>query len=293
MLLVVGNTTLDTTFRIDRLPVPGETVLAAGAVDGLGGKGANQAVTAARCGADVAFVSAVGSDAAGDLALTLLGAEPLGLDGVVRVPAPTDRSFIAVSDDGENTIISTHDAAAALDVDHVDPALAVLDFGDTVLLQGNLSAALTAHCLQVASARGARTLINPAPIQFDYGAIWPFVDCVILNAVEALTLAGTDEPVAAGRLLQAEGVGIVIVTLGADGAVMIGDGVDQIPAPDVRAVDSTGAGDVFCGVLAAAETSGTPMPSAARRAVSAASLCVTRPGAHAAIPTPAELAAIA
>ena len=293
MLLVVGNTTLDTTFRVDRLPVPGETVLAAGAVDGLGGKGANQAVTAARCGADVVFVSAVGSDAAGDRALALLAAEPLGLSNVVRVPTPTDQSFIAVSDDGENTIISTHEAAAALAVDHVDPDLATLDAGDTLLLQGNLSAGLTARCLQMAQARGVRTIINPAPIQFDYGEIWPFVECVILNAVEALTLAGVHDAVAAGRRLQAKGVGIVIVTLGAEGAVIIGDGINRIPAPDVTAVDSTGAGDVFCGVFAAAETIGTPLLSAARRAVFAASLCVTRPGAHAAIPTSAELAAIA
>ena len=158
-----------------------------------------------------------------------------------------------------------------------------------ILLQGNLSAAVTEHCLRSAKARGARTLINPAPIQFAYGPLWPLIDIAIVNGVEVTTLSDEADPETGARRLQAEGAGTVIVTLGADGALIVGPETGRVASPRVTPVDTTGAGDVFCGVLAAMTAEGMPILAAAERAAAAASLCVTRPGAHAAIPTPAEL----
>ena len=290
MLLVVGNTTLDTALQVDRLPLPGETVLAGGRADGLGGKGANQAVTAVRCGVPVVFVSAVGSDRAGDRLLATLAGEGIDPDRILRKDGPTDRSFIAVSRDGENAIISTHAAAAAISTGDVDPALAFLGPDDTVLIQGNLSLAVTEHCLRSARDVGARTLINAAPIQFAYDGLWPATDIAILNAVETAALSGDADPQAGGQRLRASGVGTVIVTLGADGAVIVGTDIQQVSSPRVAAVDTTGAGDVFCGVLAAMIAERAPLAPSVERATAAASLCVTRPGAFAAIPTRAELA---
>ena len=290
MLVVVGNTTLDTTFRVDRLPVPGETVLASGIAEGLGGKGANQAVAAARCGAPVVFASAVGADAAGDQACRALAEDGIGLDYVHRHDGPTDRSFIAVSRDGENAIISTHAAAAALTADAVNPALKPLGAGDVLLMQGNLPAGVTGHCLGRARAVRTRTIVNPAPIEFDYDDLWPLIDIAVLNAVELEVLSGSADAEAGGRALHAKGAGIVVVTRVAEGVVIVGEGIQRIPVRSVAAVDTTGAGDVFCGVLAALIEGGEDVSVAAQRAAEAASLSVTRPGAHASIPTLEELA---
>ena len=290
MLVVVGNTTLDTTFYVDRLPVPGETVLASSIAEGLGGKGANQAVATARCGVPVIFASAVGADAAGDQACRTLAEDGVGLDHVHRHDGPTDRSFIAVSRDGENAIISTHAAAAALIADAVDPALQPLGAGDVLLMQGNLRAGVTEHCLRRVRAAQARTIVNPAPIEFDYDDLWSLIDIAVLNAVELEALSGSADAEAGGRALRAKGAGIVVVTRGAEGVVIVGEGVQRIPVRSVAAVDTTGAGDVFCGVLAALIESGDDVSVAARRAAEAASLSVTRPGAHASIPTAEELA---
>ena len=264
-------------------------MLAEGQADGLGGKGANQAVTAARCGVPVGFVSAVGTDAAGDRALAVLAGEDIDTRMVLRKNGPTDRSFIAVSQDGENAIISTHTAAAAISIADVEPALASLRPDDTVLLQGNLSFEVTRHCLRFVRSMGGRTLVNPAPIQFSYDGLLPLIDIAILNTVEVAALSGQADPRAGGRHLRADGIGTVIVTLGADGAAIVDSHVREVPSPRVVAVDTTGAGDVFCGVLAAMIVQGSPIVSSVGKAAAAASLCVTRPGAFAAIPSVAEL----
>ena len=290
MLVVVGNTTLDTAFRVERLPVPGETVLASGIVESLGGKGANQAVAAARCGAPVAFVSAVGADAAGQQACRILAHNGIGLGRIHRHHGDTDRSFITVSQDGENAIVSTHAAASSLTADIVDPALADLRAGDVLLMQGNLSAEVSKRCLRRGKAAGACTIVNPAPIQFGYDDLWPMIDIAVLNAVELADLSGSADAAAGGRTLRAQGAGTVIVTLGADGAAVVDDRVRHVPAPSVAAVDTTAAGDVFCGVLAALIDGGAEVFPAAQRAADAAGLSVTRAGAHTAIPTAAELA---
>jgi ribokinase len=236
-------------------------------------------VTAHRAGAEVRFVAAVGRDAAAGLVLERLAAEHIPTDGLHRVEAPTDESLVLVAGGtGENAIVSTAAAARALPLPAAVAAMDGLAPGDLVLLQGNLARELTEAALRRARERRLRTLLNPAPVAFDYTGLFELVDVAVLNAVEAASL-------------RPEAAGAVILTEGAEGARLVVNGraVLHEPAPPVTAVDTTGAGDVVCGVVTAALAQGLDLAAALRWAVAAAALKVTRQGAFAGLPTAQEL----
>jgi ribokinase len=167
--------------------------------------------------------------------------------------------------------------------------------GDVLLVQGNLSREVTCACLARARAAEATTLLNAAPIDFDYAGLWPFVDIAILNQIEAQTLTGEAGIDAATEVLRGRGVGKVVLTLGPGGALVQEEqGLAQrVPAPAMTAVDTTGAGDVVVGVVAAGIDRGLPLMPAVRWAVAAASQKVTRPGTSSGFPSSVELAALA
>ena len=289
-VLVIGNCTLDISFRVLRFPKPGETLLADGSTRDLGGKGANQAVAAARTGVPVAFCAAVGADENGEEMRARLTEEGVGTDHVATSPLPTDVSIIYVTPEGENSIVSTHAAAASMDMARVEPALGAVAAGDILLMQGNLSHDLTRGCLEAGRERGAVTVLNPAPIHYRYDAIWPFVDCAIVNEVESEHLTGSADPFTAAGRLSGRGVGHVVVTLGSRGAVVSeGESLREVPAERVEAADTTGAGDVFCGVFAACIARSLPIEPATRGAVRAATLSVTRHGTQRAFPSRSEI----
>ena len=289
-VLVIGNCTLDIAFHVPRFPRPGETVLADSSARDLGGKGANQAVVAARSGAPVAFCAALGADENGAAMRARLAAEGVGTDHLATPPAPTDESIIYVTPQGENSIVSTHAAAASMDMALARPVLAAARAGDILLMQGNLAHEVTRGCLEEGRRRATVTVLNPAPIQYEYEAIWPFVDCAIVNEVESEHLTGSADPATAARRLVERGVRQVAVTLGARGALVAEDeSIREIPAEPVEAVDTTGAGDVFCGVLAASMACGLGVGPAARGAVRAATLSVTRHGTQRAFPSRSEI----
>ena len=289
-VLVIGNCTLDISFRVPGFPRPGETVLAHGSARDLGGKGANQAVAAARSGAPVVFCAALGADEIGEAMRARLSGEGVCTDYLAAALVPTDESIIYVTPAGENSIVSTHAAAASMDMPHARPALEAADAGDILLMQGNLSHEVTRGCLEEGRRRQVVTVLNPAPIQYGYDAIWPFVDCAILNEVESEHLTGSADPAAAARRLVGQGVRHVIVTLGARGALVAEDESNrEIPAERVNAVDTTGAGDVFCGVFAAGMARGLAVEPATRGAVRAATLSVIRPGTQSAFPSRSEI----
>jgi ribokinase len=289
-VVVIGNATVDLSYEVPRLPAAGETVLAQAKQVDAGGKGLNQAVVARRAGAEVVYCAPLGSDALAEVILERLETEGLGVRHLWRLPVPTDESLIFVTPSGENAIVSTAAAAHALDQAAVAPVLAVLRASDLLLMQGNLTRALTAFCLTRASAAGVRTMLNPAPIAFDYNGLWPAVDIAVVNEVESACLSGEPDPSAAADALRREGVGAVVTTLGAKGVRLVdGEGERQVPAPEVKAVDTTGAGDVFCGVLAAALEAALDWQAALRWAVAAASLSVTRRGTASAFPSADEL----
>lgn len=277
-LLVLGNAMVDHSYALPRLPQAGETLLATGKRAAPGGKGLNQAVVAHRAGAKVRFVAALGDDPDGRLIRATLAAEGLATDGLVTVDSPSDESAILVGADGENLIVSTAAAAAALPRELAEAEAGALAPGDRLLLQGNLTREATESAMLAARGRSASVLLNPAPIAFDYAGLLELADVAVFNEVEAAAL---------GRRRAK----VTVLTRGARGLVLEGpDGALEIPAPPVQAVDATGAGDVVCGVLAAGLELGLPMPASLRWAVAAAALKVARAGAFAGLPTAAELA---
>ena len=293
MIHVFGNAAVDTVIKLDRLPRPGETVVARGAADDLGGKGANQAVVLARCGQRVRLVAALGVDAVGERIRENLAAEGVETDGLRTWPGASDRCVICVDRHGENTIVSLIDAALEFD------PLAPTDFdrwivpGDWVLLQGNLRASVTRGCLALAKSRKAMTALNPSPTYAASDYDWSLVDLVVLNRGEALELGGRDDPVEAARVLLGAGAGSVVVTLGAAGAALVLAGETlRAQAPQVVAVNTVGAGDVFCGTLVAGRAEGLAWVDALRAASQAAAICVARVGVLSSFPTREEMAKI-
>ena len=290
-ILVLGNSTLDTAFYVPHLPRSGETIIAdLREVDG-GGKGANQAVAAARAGADVWLAAVIGRDSDGALLRARLAAEGLNLTYLVeRDTVQTDQSVIFIDAAGENVIASTCAAAESLASIDADRALDTVERGDLLLMQGNLSHATTGHALRRARAHGAVTLVNAAPIRFAYEDLWPHIDFAIMNAFELERLSHRSAIADGGAAIVERGARCVIVTRGADGVLVTSPASqEEIPGAAVTAVDTTGAGDVFCGVFAAGIARQRAVTEAARWAVRAAALSVTRRGTQRAIPTREEM----
>ena len=292
MIHVIGNAAVDSVIRVERFPRPGETIVALGASEDLGGKGANQAVAAARCGTPVRLVAPIGDDALGERIRSSLAREGVETDGVTISPHGTDRCVITVDGHGENTILSLIDAAR-----HFDPIAEThieswISAGDLVVMQGNLRPGVTRDCLALAKSKGATTVLNPSPTYAAGDYDWTLVDVVLVNRGEAVELAGGEAGEAAASLCK-NGAGAVVLTLGAGGAAFFSaDDVFCVPAPQVVAIDAVGAGDVFCGVLIAAKARGRNGREALAVAVEAASISVTRKGVLASFPSRKEMAGI-
>ncbi|MEU3491910.1 ribokinase [Kitasatospora cineracea] len=293
-ITVVGSVNRDLVLTVEDLPRPGETVLARGFVEGVGGKGANQAVAAARLGSQVRLVARVGAD--GEPIRRVLAAEGVDLDAVLTAPdARTGIASVVVDRAGENTIVVNPGANAVLSVEDLPQWLARTP-GEVVLVQHEVAADVVEAAVLRAREQGGTVVLNPAPARPVAPAALAAVDVLVPNLGELAALLGA-EPVsglaAARALLERAGLpcGAVVVTLGADGALIKQPGrpAVHLPAPVVDAVDTVGAGDTFCGALADALARGADLPAAAARAVRAASLAVTGLGAQSSMPYPAQL----
>ncbi len=291
--IVIGNITLDETFLLPALPLPGETLLAEGCKCDLGGKGANQAVLLARAGIPTRLVARIGGDEPAALLRWLLAQEPLDSGCLITTDAPTDRSLILLAAGGENSIVSTAGCARAMTEDDVTRAVRATD-ATLLLMQGNLRAAVTRQALLAARERGLATVLNAAPVDFGFTALWPLVDLAVLNRGEARQLGGTADALEAAMRIRSAGAGRVVVTLGAEGALMAdANGSRAAPAMPTTVRDTTGAGDTFTAVLSAALFARhMPAATALRAAARAAAITVSRPGTLAAFPTAHELHAI-
>jgi ribokinase len=291
-ICVVGNAAIDLSLNVARLPSPGETTLALESTSGFGGKGANQAVAAARAGASTLLFAAVGEDADGDRLIAQLNAEGIDTRHLLRMPCPTDLSIVTVDAAGENTIVTRNLAAANYRPDRCALHEATRD-GDWIALQGNLSADVTAEVLRTARLRACRTLLNPGPVRFDCMPLLADLDVLVVNRVEAATLTALDDPALAATALHRAGAHDVCVTLGADGVLWCGNhGTRHLAAVPAEAVDTVGAGDAFCGTLLAALALNLPMPNALRWAQAVAAYAVARPGAQASFPERAAMHAL-
>lgn len=290
---VIGNACIDLTLNLDSFPRPGETRVAAGLLEGLGGKGLNQAVAAARTGTAVRLHAAVGRDEAAARIRHGMMAEGLDDRALTVLDHPTDRSIVLVERGGENMIVSATGCAALFDPLAGAQAGIAPIAGDMVLMQGNLGPSVTAAVLAWARDRGASTAFNPSPLPAASLLPWASVDLVIVNAVEATDLTGATDPRTASRVLRDWGVDTVLVTRGAAGVIVAdGSGTDVFDAAPANAVDTAGAGDVFCGVLAGLVAASWTVRAAIAVAVKAAAVAVTRHGALAACPTREEIAAL-
>lgn len=278
---VVGSANLDLVATTARLPAPGETVSGSAYAEYPGGKGLNQAVAAARSGARTAFVGAVGTDGAADVLLSVMANDHIDAQRVRRVSAPTGRALIGVSATGENSIIVVAGANAMVSIDEGHP----LPAARVVLAQLEVPVAAVEAAFAGARRHGAITVLNPAPAQpLDEGLLRE-CDVVVPNEHEVELLGG------ASRLLQL-GARAVVVTLGSRGAELHrADGVLAMPAFAVQPVDTTAAGDSFCGALCARLAAGDPIEVALRYAAGAGALCTTRAGAVPSIPRRAEVEA--
>jgi ribokinase len=288
---VVGNVCIDTTFRLDRFARPGETLNASSHADGIGGKGANQAVAAGRTGAAVDFLAATGQDIAATTIREQLSHE-FDTSLMPAMDLPTDRSTIMVDTGGENIIVSGVACARAFEpLKHTGMTMSI-KAQDIVLMQGNLRPDITAECLQLAKASSAMTLFNPSPLAPGNGAALSAADIVILNEGEVAQISGKANPLHAAYDLIARGAGTVIVTLGGRGCMIVGrtDGeAEHVVAPRVPVVDTSGAGDVFCGAVAGCLAQGIALKHAVRIASAAAALSVGRPGTMHSCPSRQEM----
>lgn len=291
-LLVLGNAGIDLVCPVPHLPRAGETLVADGQARAPGGKGLNQAVVAARAGATVHFVAPVGRDAAAVELEEALKAEPFAGLSLLPQDAPTDLSVLMVARDAENCILTLGAAAEALSTTEAEAAVAQLGPKDMLLLQGNFSFDTTAVAMKATLARGAQVVLNTAPLRWDVAPLLPLCALVIANAGEAEALTGR-RAAAAAEALHRAGAACAVVTLGAGGCVSAGvEGSRHHPPHASQAVDTTGAGDTFCGVLAALLLAGQPLAAAADMAQRAAAITVSRPGAFSALPSAAELRAL-
>jgi ribokinase len=288
---VIGNVTEDLVFRLPRLPREGETLLADHRVADIGGKGLNQALLLTRAGCPARLVAPIGRDDAGRRA-EALAAEELAGAQLIKVDAPSDQSILYVAATGENTIVSSAQAARSLSPAQVQAALREVEPGDTLLVQGNLSAQTTAAALRRARDAGAFCVANPSPIQWAWTDLWGLLDLVVVNRLELSELAQPMGSDGAAATLLAAGVGQVLVTLGAEGAEFWAE--DQrvyTPAAPVDVVDTAGAGDTFCSVFLAARLRGCPIEVSMRAASQAAARTIARAGTLSAFPDSQEIAA--
>lgn len=291
-ILVIGSSNTDLIIRAPRFPQPGETILGGKFTRAAGGKGANQAVAAARAGGAVTFIARVGRDLDGDQAVAGFTAAGINVSHIVRDPvSPSGVAFIFVGDDGENCIAVASGANDKLSPSDVRAAAAAFRRATVVLLQLETPLRTVEAAVELAAAAGVRVVLNPAPARPLPTRLLRRVYLLTPNESEAERLTGTAvtterSAARAADGLLARGVQHVVITMGSRGAFVAGSGVRQlVPGIPVRAVDATGAGDVFNGALVLALAEGKALLESARFANAAAAWSVTRAGAQPSAPT--------
>jgi ribokinase len=295
-IVVVGSLNVDLVVRAERFPAPGATVTGEGFAVVPGGKGANQACAAARLGGDVRMVGCVGADAHGTLVRRSLAEAGADVAHVRAVRGtPTGVALITVDGAGENTIVVVPGANARLTPDALDEVAAAFDRAAVVLLQLEVPLPTVQEAARRARAAGARVVLDPAPARPLPDALLALVDYLTPNQTELAALAAgaavrdAGEATAAARELLGRGARNVVVKRGEEGALLVGaDGACAWPAPRVRAVDATAAGDAWNGAFAFGLARGDSTDAAGRLATAAASVSVTRAGAQPSLPTLAE-----
>ena len=276
-VVIVGSANLDLVARTPRLPKPGETVTGSNYFEFCGGKGANQAIAAARAGANTAFIGALGNDHAGETLRAAFFNDNVDISAVQFVSEPTGRALIGVSDDGENSIIVVPGANHAITVGDIERNAKIITSAKVLLCQLEVPLEVVRRALELAGKKSIR-ILNPAPAQSLSKELLQLVDVITPNEHEMKLLGGPE------ALLKC-GVKTIVVTQGARGALMITEkGETRIPPFEVDPVDSTGAGDAFCGMLAARLATGESIQNALKAAVVSGALATLTEGAVPSLP---------
>jgi ribokinase len=295
-IVVVGSYNRDVSFSVARLPAPGETCLSLGRLDSPGGKGSNQAIQAARCGAAIAMIAAIGADAAGDEALALWAADGIATQNVARLTGhPTGMATILVDAMAENVIVVDSGANAHLAPAHIEAAAALIGAARLVVAQLETPAGATARAFEIARANGVATLLNAAPApEAIEPALLALTDILVVNEGEGRVLSGHKHAPQIGAALLDRVGKAVVVTLGAKGAVLFERHRPPLEAapPKVEVVDTTGAGDAFTGAFAARWATGGEMVSALAWGLAAGALACTRKGAAASCADAGQITAL-
>ena len=289
-IVVLGSANLDLVVRQPRLAEVGETIFGSGFSTVPGGKGLNQAIAAARAGAEVVFIGAVGRDAFAAPLRAALVAEGIDVSLLVEADAPTGVANVHVLDSGENAIVVVP-GANLVSESLTEQERATILSADALLTQFERPVPLVLEALKAARRAGVRTVLTPAPVQEVPPQLLDFVDLLVLNGVEARGLAGLPDELDAVRELSRRS-GTVIMTRGSQGQVIAREGrvVEEHPAHPAEAVDTTAAGDTFVGVLTARAGLGDGFQVALRAATVAAAISVTRLGASTSMPAWDEVA---
>ena len=297
-IIVVGSCNTDMVIRVEHLPLPGETIIGHDFITNQGGKGANQAVAVKRLGGDTVFIARLGNDEFGAKSLRLLTEEGIDTSHVrLTDGVPTGVALIPVDDNGENSIIVSSGANALLSSADIEAAEPLFENASILLMQLETPVPTLISAARLAKRHGATVVLNPAPYpkQPLPGELLELVDIITPNETEAAGMSGVkvtdkDTAIQAIREIQKQGVGNVIITAGAAGAYTAIDGqLVHIPTVKAEVVDTTAAGDTFCGALCVALGKGTDITEAIRFANKAASLSVTRIGAWMSIPYETEI----
>jgi ribokinase len=290
-ILVVGSSNTDMVIKAAHLPRPGETILGGTFFMNPGGKGANQAVAIARLGAPITFICKTGTDIFGHQSQQLFESEGINTSYIFSDPVnPSGVALISVDDNAENCIVVASGANANLTPEDLKKAEEAIDQCDIVLLQLEIPMETVEYVAKIASEKGKKVILNPAPAQLLSAELLSHLYLVTPNETEAEMISGVkiiDEASAneAARVLSEKGVQNVIITLGSKGALVYNEGKSEVvPAYKVKAVDTTAAGDVFNGALTVALSEGRNLIEASRFGCKASAIAVTRPGAQSSAP---------
>ncbi len=290
MITVFGSINMDLIATTAELPKPGETVAGSSFSTAAGGKGANQALAARRAGSNVKMAGAVGSDTFAEPALALLKDAGTDLSSVLKASEPTGTALILVGGNGENMIAVIPGANGTITASDAIKAVDAMSAGDILMLQLEIPAAAVEAALRAAREKGVTTILNTAPFTIDATRLSGLADIVVANETEFDALSGKDAITASQRIealktLHADGQQTFVVTLGGDGVVAIRDGeITSAQGLVIEPVDTVGAGDTFCGYLAASLDQGLAFEKALRRAAVAGSLACLARGAQPSIP---------
>ena len=289
-ILVIGSLNMDLVARCPQLPHTGQTVFGTDFFTAAGGKGANQAVAAARLGARVAMTGCVGDDQFGRDLVAGLRRDGVRCDAVQSVARPTGTALITIDAAGANTIVVISGANAACDTALVDRALADADGPGILLLQHEIPDDVNAHAIGAARMAGWFIVLNPAPARPVTAALLRLIDIIVPNETEAAALTGSDDAHQAARQLVALGARAALITLGGEGALYYDAGGElRCPTVEVQAVDTTAAGDAYIGALAAALAEHRDVAGSLGFAAAAAGVAVTRLGAQPSLATSEEV----